>query len=429
MGIDPFTATLGAAVIGGGASLLGSSQASKAASKASDKNAAIQQQQYLQTRADLTPYSSAGNAATAQLLQRFGLSGGGATGGTATPANASTGGAQYLPGSMTPAGAQGFSSADLAAIRQDWPGIEQEFQRVQATADPNSPQFQQVGADSLDNFTKAWYDQRRNAADYTYTPPGQQQTATASTSGEAPKSTVPGDALGTYTRQANDRPAFSQAEPTYTTPQGPDLSAAAFEASPYYQQGLADTMRNVNARFGARGLLKSGAGLRGATDAAADNFQQNYGNWSNQQLGIWNTNLGQFNADRAAGLGQYNLNRNVFNTNFDNDRARSDNIFESDRGYGTNRYDVQTGNLFNLANMGQNAAAQQGNAGQNYAAAATANNNNAASIQGNAAIAGANGINSLINTGLTAYGMSQNPFATSGGTTNFRVSPAGGWGF
>lgn len=430
MAISMGAAILGSAVLGTGASLYGSSQASKAAGKAADQNAALQREQYLQTRADLSPASSTLAPTMAALSQRLGVSGGGgAAAGGAAPApggGSYTGGAQFLPGSLTPAGAQGFSSADLAAIRQDWPGIEQEFNRVSASADPNSPQFQQTGADSLDNFTTAWYDQRRNPADYTYTPQGQQQAAGTQAAG-AGQADVPGQTLQTYTRQDATRPGFSQAEPTYSTPQGPNLSGDAYRGSEYYQLGLADDLANVNNSFAARGLLKSGGALKGFQEASANNFNKNYGNWANQQLGVWQTNLNQFNADRAAGLGQYNLNRNVFNQNFDTDRTRTDNIFESDRAYDTNRYDTQTGNLFNLANMGQSAAAGQANAGSNYAAAATANNNSRASVQGNAAIAGANGINNLINTGLTAYGMSQNPFATSGG--GFQVSPAGGWGF
>ena len=446
MAISMGAAILGAGVLGAGASAYGSSQASKAAGKAADQNAQIQQQQYLQTRADLSPYSGAGNAATAALMQRLGLSGGGATsGGVGAPAN--TGGAQYLPGSMTPAGAQGFSTADLNRIRQDWPGIEQEFQRASAAADRNSPAFQQKGLDSLDNYTRYWYDNMRNPADYSITPQGQQQAQpTGQPTGQQP-SAIPGQTFdsannggmgqrpgGTLTTSA--RPIFDQAMPDYGDAPDADTYFDNFETDPGYQFRLNEGTRNLNASYGAKGLLKSDAAIRGITDYGQGLASQEYGNWWNRQNTRFTTDLGQYNQDRNVALAQWNQDRNVFNQNFNTDAARADqnNIFnlnrgdanwESDRAYNTNRYDAYTGNLFNLANIGQSAAAGQAGAGQNYAAAATANNNALASVKGNAAIAAGNGINNAINTGMQAYGMYQNPFAGAG-SGGFKV---GGWGF
>lgn len=423
----PIGATIGAAAIGGGASMYASSKASKAASKASAKDAAIQQQQYEQTRADLAPYTSAGVTANQALMQRLGLTPAAST--TQAPANtsvAATGAKTGFAGTSpavpdTGAGANVFSLSpqsatpatgaglDLAQVRKDVPGIQSAYEQARATADPNSPVYQQKGLDSLDHYTQYWYDNLRNPADYT-APTAQAQTVAQPAANGT--SSIPGQTMtsadngGLGARPDISRPTFSEAQPGQV-----DLSAAGFQSSPFYEQGLADTMRNVNAKYGASGLLKSGAGLQGATNAASNNFMANYGNWANQQLGIWNTNLGQYNA-----------NRNVFNQNYNTDTSRTDNLFNSDRAYNTDQYNTYTGNLFNLANQGQAAAAGQANAGQNYANQATANNNALASVQGNAAISQANGINNALNNGMQAYGAyssaATNPFATASATTS-----------
>lgn len=413
-------AVVGSAVVGAGASMYASSKASKAASKASDKNAAIQQQQYEQTRADLAPYAQSGVTANQALMQRLGLApAASAPAATSTvPTGAKTGFAGTSPAIPdTGAGANVFSLSpqastqasgaglDLAQVRKDVPGIQSAYEQARATADRNSPVFLQKGLDSLDHYTQYWYDNMRNPADYT-APTA--QTQTVSQPAASGPSTIPGQTMtsadngGLGARPDISRPTFSEAQPGQV-----DLSAAGFQSSPFYEQGLADTMRNVNASYGGRGLLKSGAGIQGATNAASNNFMANYGNWANQQLGIWNTNLGQYNA-----------NRNVFNQNYNTDTARTDNLFNSDRAYNTDQYNTYTGNLFNLANQGQAAAAGQANAGQNYANQATANNNALASVQGNAAISQANGINNALNTGLQAYGASQNPFGTTSTASN-----------
>lgn len=429
-------ATVGGAVVSSNAS----SKASKAATKASDQNAAIQQAQYAQTRADLQPYASAGNTATAALMQRLGLSTPAtATTATATPATTATttpakSGPSVLPGvpdtgsgviANASAPATTAGTQDWAQLLKDRPDVMAAYTQGHATADQNSPHTAAVGlADNPEDYAKYWYNNMGGNTSYQFP-----QTATATTTPTQPAataaSTIPGQTLtsadngGLGARPDATRPGFSQAEPTYTAPAALDVSAATYQNSPFYNLGLAEAERNVNASFGARGLLKSGAGLKASTDTATNNFLTNYGNWANQQLGVYNTNLAQYNTDRNVGLGQYNADRNVFNQNYNTDTARNDNIFTTDRAYNTDQYNTYTGNLFNLASQGQAAAAGQANAGQNYAANATANNNALASVQGNAAIAQANGINSAISTGLQAYGASQNPFASTTATNSW----------
>lgn len=64
-------AVIGSGVIGAGASIWGASKAADAQISAADKAAAIQQQQYGQTRTDLAPYREAGVNATDQLNKRL----------------------------------------------------------------------------------------------------------------------------------------------------------------------------------------------------------------------------------------------------------------------------------------------------------------------------------------------------------------------
>lgn len=64
-------AVIGSSVIGAGASIWGASKAAEAQTSATDKAAAIQQQQYEQTRTDLAPYREAGVNATDELNKRL----------------------------------------------------------------------------------------------------------------------------------------------------------------------------------------------------------------------------------------------------------------------------------------------------------------------------------------------------------------------
>jgi hypothetical protein len=87
-------ALIGSAVVGAGASLYGSSQASKGAGNAAN----LQQQQFQTTRGDLQPYNAAGQAAehNALALTDLGPTGGG-------PDYTSIAYNQYLPPRMTQA--------------------------------------------------------------------------------------------------------------------------------------------------------------------------------------------------------------------------------------------------------------------------------------------------------------------------------------
>lgn len=65
------TAVIGSAVIGAGASIYGSSKAADAQKAAADAAVGMQQQQYQQTRQDLSPYRDLGSQASTDLSKRL----------------------------------------------------------------------------------------------------------------------------------------------------------------------------------------------------------------------------------------------------------------------------------------------------------------------------------------------------------------------
>ena len=65
------TAVIGSAVIGAGAQMFGASKAADVQSKNAERTAQIQQQQYAQTREDLSPYRQIGQDASGRLTNRL----------------------------------------------------------------------------------------------------------------------------------------------------------------------------------------------------------------------------------------------------------------------------------------------------------------------------------------------------------------------
>jgi hypothetical protein len=71
----PIGATIGAAVIGGGASILAGSKAAHATTKAADQSIGEQRREYDQSRADLAPWRNTGGSALDTLSRFYGLNG------------------------------------------------------------------------------------------------------------------------------------------------------------------------------------------------------------------------------------------------------------------------------------------------------------------------------------------------------------------
>src|SRR6266496_2267738 len=65
------TAVIGSAVIGAGASIYGANKGAEAQKAAADKTVDMQQQQYQQTRSDLSPYRDIGGQAAGDLSRRL----------------------------------------------------------------------------------------------------------------------------------------------------------------------------------------------------------------------------------------------------------------------------------------------------------------------------------------------------------------------
>ena len=65
------TAVIGAGVLGAGATIFGANKAADTQSKNADRVAAMQQQQYAQTREDLSPYRAIGGDASGRLTSRL----------------------------------------------------------------------------------------------------------------------------------------------------------------------------------------------------------------------------------------------------------------------------------------------------------------------------------------------------------------------
>jgi hypothetical protein len=161
------------------------------------------------------------------------------------------------------------------------------------------------------------------------------------------------------------QPVDAAGAPVYTRGQtGPAPSQADFfsnfEASPGYQWRLQQGQRNLNANFGARGLLKSGSAIQGAIDYGQNQAASEYGNWFNRQNSLYNEANTQYN----------NANLRT-DANFNADRSYGTNLFTNERDFANNVYNTNTGNLFSLAQMGQNAAGATAGAATNYANASS----------------------------------------------------------
>lgn len=334
---------LGSALIGGVGSLLSSNSQKKTINKqveaqkyATDRSIALQRDALAQTQSNLAPYLSAGYGALSQLQSQFNLGNGAKPSGGAAGTSPTQGGPDY------------------AAYLANNPDIAAEAARVVSTS-PSS-----IGDMNGDGTI--------DATDY-----GQYHAQTFADRPVPTLAAAPQQAEEqTFGPQFDPRPAYSRPDQPMA-PSMPDLSAAAYQKSPGFEAGLASGQRNLNANFAARGLLGSGAGAEAAIKFGTDYQNQDYNNWRNQQLAQYQTQLQQFNMDRAN-----------TNANFSSDRAFGTGAYESDRGYDTSRFDQQVGNLFNLVNAGNPSQANAGimNSANNIGGLLQTGANNLSSLYG-----------------------------------------------
>ena len=214
--------------------------------------------------------------------------------------------------------------------------------------------------------------------------------------------------------------------PSYTRgPQGQAPNQAdffdrsQFQTSPGYEFRLNEGMRNLNSKFGARGLLQSGSAIQGAIDYGQGAASSEYGNWFNQQQQRYADATGQFNTDRS-----FN------NANYESDRGYGTDLALNNRNFANQQQNTRIGNLFSLAQIGTGAAGATGSANSAYA-------NNAGNIYGSQAQAAADAAaqRASANAGLagTLGGIGTNLFNSysSGGyrpMTTMTSGDGGGYG-
>lgn len=439
-------ATLGSAVIGAGAAVYGANQASKASKKATAAQQAAAQQQLAAQQANMDriqglqqPFINVGYSALDKIAAKYGLPT--SSGQAATPARPSSYvSPTYNPGAakaaartdgstfagtspMAQAGAPGAPSS--AAPGSAYAGTPDPSTYASDTFAANGGSNAAVGGaggDTVGGDGPDWGAYLNSNADVAQeferlnsTPEGQATLqANGITSPDdyaahhyATSGQAEGRAVTQYApEQAQQAPA-EPARPTFETPQytrpdqpvwqdmgnGPSsadyLDPSKFTTSPGYQFRLNEGNRNLNASYGAKGLLKSGGAIKGFTDYNQGMASSEFDKWFQQGLQRLNSDRGQFNADRQANFNIFNTNRQNTNANFDtdrqvgltqfnNDRSVANNNFESDRGYAANRDDTATNNLFRLTAGGSNAAGSVG-------AASTNNANAVSNIYGNQA--------------------------------------------
>lgn len=147
----------------------------------------------------------------------------------------------------------------------------------------------------------------------------------------------------------------------YADPAAFSYGLGDYTASPAYQVQLQQGINAINSSAAARGSLNSGATLKA---------------------------LQKYGSDLAL-------------QDFSNERNYAASRYDTDRTYNANRYDTQNSNLFNLTELGQNAAGGIAGAGRNYATSASQLFGSDAAAQSSSYGAQAKAIGSILNSGMT----------------------------
>ncbi|PIB91292.1 hypothetical protein [Caulobacter sp. FWC2] len=441
-------AILGSAVVGAGASAYASSKAAKASQSATDATLQANREALATQQANTAVARAQGDAALGQLGDRLGVNA------PAGPKAGDQNWTAYLAAHPDVAAAVkdpngGFNGATEAERAAD------HFSRYGQAAGYSVPAYTAEEAASAAPKTDV---QLSDAAKVgTYTRPADQAAPAAYT-----PDTYTGQEYKAPTYAATSYAAGDYTRPDYNPKL--DVSLEAFKSSPEYQAALYDINRQSGAAasaLAATGGLQSGAALKRLQEIGQDNTVKYYGDYRDFTTGQYNTdrnrsdsnfnydtglkssnalNYDQLNAQQRQAYDQLNsgnalnyaqlnsgnkLNYDQLNSgnkqnaatmarsdyqygqgradqNFNTDRAYGTDLALNNRTYETGRYDVGTNNLFNLANIGQGAAAQTNTAVQNGVnTTSNALFSNAAN-QGNAALSSASNLNGLLSTGVNA---------------------------
>lgn len=410
MALSTAAALLGGAVISAGVGAASSSSAANKAANASqyaaDQSAQVQREALQLAQQNTATSRAAGDLSTNALAARLGLIPTGST--VSAPANI------YAPaggvGTTNPAATSGnvytsnvpYSGTTAQAGSPDWNVYLQQNPDVAAAVNSQGGGgFEGATAEQRAADHYARYGQSEGRALSTVTPQQAQAAAPVTDVVLSPQSQVP-----TYTRpEAIATPNFTRPEytPTLNVSYDDYLKSGDAKAADF---DIAKQGGQVQASLAAQGLLNSGAALKRLQEVGQDNKVKYYNQFRDYTTGQYNTDRSRFdsnfNFDTALAAQNYQYGQNRQDNIFNLDRAYGTDLALNNRNYETGRYDTQTGNLFQLANLGQGAASTYTGAAQNSANAQSQNLFSNAANQGNAALAGAANLNSLLNAGIGA---------------------------
>jgi hypothetical protein len=370
--IGTAAAIIGSAVLGAGATMLASSNASKAAKGAADTeyqatqaNIAENRRQFDAIQANNAPFRDVGVSAISALGSSFGLPGYGPAPSMTNRPVASTpvpnaGGLLMTQGQYTDRG----TGVGTQAIYPDKTGMV----RDPASVGPpmTGPASDASAADAYiaaNPDVAAWIQQGHGdpslgpnqtpeqAAAYHYRNSGQAEGrawpagAATGASGPAGPSAPPGyndpTSPGGYMTGPRPDPGSAPAR----TPYGAlDIGLGSYQKSPYYDFVQSEGLKGLDHVASSMGGLMSGARVK-----AAERFNNNlastdYTDWRNYTTGQYNIDRGRADNQYTQDLGQY-----------DADRARSDGLYADDRAFTTGRYDTRNNQLMSLAGFGSGA--------------------------------------------------------------------------
>lgn len=394
MAIGTTAAILGAAAVGAGATLIGSSNAANAARRAGDQQAqaaadqmALQREIYQQQRADNEPFRQIGLSSAQALAGGLGLM----TNNRSDPAAVTA----TAPVSMT---GGGQAAPNYAAYGAQNPDVQGEASRVVGS----DPRFQTPA----DYYAWHWQNYGQyEGRDLPMTAPQTAPALPAPTEGGTPAGYTDPTAPSGY--EIGARPDIGPAPAPYVDNRVRptlDLSLDTFYQDPGYELRLAEGNEALDRIASSSGNRFSGQRLKSATRYNQDFASNEFDRFAGRQMGIYGMDLAQYNTDRGFDYGQYRDQYGDYLT----DRARSDGLYDDDRRYLAGRYDTRNNTLLNLAGFGTGANAANQSAAQSFASQQGQSLMTAANARGNAGINAANawnqGLNNLMTTGAYLWG-------------------------
>lgn len=441
---------LAAAAVTVGGTLMASSNASDAASKAADAQTAASTasiaenaRQFDTIQANTAPMRQISNASLGALGGAFGLPGYGATPSMTSPTYASTpvpgvGGvsmvgtgteyADHASGTVGP-GANPVKSGtvvDPATAGPATSGASDPAASADAymAANPDVAARAQQGVASGEIGPNSQWKTPEEWAAFQYQNTGQSEgrawpavsmtnptpASTSSAGYVAPAGYSDPTAPNGYDAGARPTPA---ATPGQFTPGKLDVSLGAYQQSPDYNFRLQQGQNALDHVASSMGGIMSGARLKASDRYNQDYATTDYNNWRDYTTGQYNTSNVFGNTLAQEAIGQSNA-----------DRARSDGLYQDDRSFLTGQYNNRTGQLMTLAGFGANANATNANAATSFAASDASLRGTAATAQGNAAIGGANALTSGVNNLMTTGAYLGGQYLTSNPSSYYGVAPS-----